>query len=118
MNLTMSKPGLRRLFLLLTWCLFFAPFAPAQFSDLDKYGGAKALKCAKATRWFHTQEIGNRWWLCDPLGNVFFANMMSEVNPSATQAPYSTVVATKYGNNLVWATQTNYRLQSLGFNSL
>jgi hypothetical protein len=117
MKMAMSKPGVRRCVLLLEWSLFFAPFAAAQSSDLDKYGGAKTLSCAKATGWFHTQKIGNRWWLCTPLGNVFYAQMVNGVTPNID----STLIAkisSKYGGSIPWTTPTNTQLQSWNFNSL
>jgi hypothetical protein len=117
MNLAMSKPGVRRCVLLLAWWLFFGPFAAAQSSDVDKYGGAKALKCAKATGWFHTEKIGNHWWLCTPLGNVFFMNSVDFV--IGPDNIYNNTVTAKYGSLVpVWTEGTNLRLQSWGFNGL
>jgi hypothetical protein len=112
MKLAMSKPGARRCVLLLACCLFFASFAAAQSSDLDKYGGAKTLECAKATGWFHTQKIGNRWWLCDPLGNVFFFQSVDFVQYTSNDtATYGSLIPT-------WAEEENLRLQGWGFNGL
>jgi hypothetical protein len=104
MNLAMSKPGVRRCVLLLAWCLFFAPFAAAQSSVLDKYGGAKALKCAKATGWFHTEKINSHWWLCTSLGNAFYSLGVQQAAGSI------------HGN---WdPANVNRRLQSWGFNTV
>jgi len=126
MTLTMSKPGVRRCVLLLAWCLFFAPkatdevrgtlpvrspdeypFAAAQSSNLDKYGGAEALKCAKATGWFHTEKIGSHWWLCTPLGNAFYPEGVEEA-PAAVRGNFDpTGVA-----------GVNARMKSWGFNMI
>jgi hypothetical protein len=38
----------------------------------DKYGGLLAIRCRNATGWFHTEKLGNRWWLCTPDGHGFF----------------------------------------------
>jgi hypothetical protein len=111
-NMEMSRPRVRRYLLLLAWCLLFAPFAAAQSSDLDKYGGAKALKCAKATGWFHTQKIGTRWWLCDPLGNVFFFQSVDFIS-------YISNDSVRYGSIIpAWAEQELLRLEGWGFNGV
>lgn len=39
----------------------------------DAYGGWKQIKF-DATGFFHTHYNGKRWYLVDPLGNVFFSN--------------------------------------------
>jgi agarase len=46
------------------------PEAPVR-SDLDSYGGWLGLK-GKATGFFHTEQLGGRWWLITPEGNAFF----------------------------------------------
>lgn len=116
MSLAISKLSVHRWVLLLAWFLFFAPFAAAQSSDLDKYGGAKTLKCTKATGWFHTQKIGNRWWLCTPLGNAFFANGVEDVLQG--DSTYSSVILGKYGSYMTAGWKANERIQSWGFNTL
>jgi hypothetical protein len=116
MNPAMSKSAVHRCLLLLAWCLVFAPFAAAQSSDLDKYGGTKALKCAKATGWFHTEKIASQWWLCTPPGNVFFMNGIEGVN-LGVDTTYYNLVQTKYAG-MPWTFETNLRLRSWGFNTL
>lgn len=39
--------------------------------DLDQYGGWTGLKGEK-TGFFHTEQIGNRWWFVTPEGNVYY----------------------------------------------
>jgi hypothetical protein len=41
-------------------------------AELDRYGGNTALK-GKATGWFHTEQIGGRWFFITPEGNAFFS---------------------------------------------
>src|ERR1700722_16466510 len=117
MKLAMSKPGMRLSVLLLGCYLFFAPFAAAQSSDVDKYGGTKMLKCAQATGWFHTEKINNRWWLCTPLGNAFYAQMMIGVQP-AMDSTLIAKIASKYPTTTAWTIAANTQLLSWGFNSL
>ena len=113
----MSKTHARRYLFLLAWLFSFAPFASPQSPDLDKYGGVKNLKCAKATGWFHTQKIGNRWWLCTPLGNVFYAQMMNGVAGNGDSTIQSTI-ARKYPTTAAWTIAANARLENWNFNSL
>jgi hypothetical protein len=116
MNVAMSKVRALACVPLLTWLLFFSPLANAQSAELDKYGGAKALKCAKATGWFHTEKIGSQWWLCTPLGNAFFMNGMEQV--IGGDNTYSAAMQRKYGSTQSWTQATNRRLLAWGFNAL
>jgi hypothetical protein len=38
--------------------------------EMDQYGGWKKIK-GRATGYFHTEKIGNRWWIITPEGNSF-----------------------------------------------
>ena len=79
---------------------------------LDQYGGRTDITCT-ATGEVHTQKIGNRWWLCTPLGNVFFMTGVEEViGPDST---YNTVALAKYGTTDMWTIQTNSAVAILGF---
>jgi hypothetical protein len=42
-------------------------------SGWDKYGGWAAGRSLKATGFFRTQKVGNKWWLVDPDGHLFFS---------------------------------------------
>ena len=41
--------------------------------DWDKYGGWAAGPQLKATGFFRTEKVGNKWWLVDPDGRLFFS---------------------------------------------
>ena len=41
--------------------------------DWDKYGGGTAGPQLKATGFFRTQKVGDKWWLVDPDGHLFFS---------------------------------------------
>src|SRR4030095_5282233 len=101
----------------LALAFFSAPPATGQSTGLDKYGGAKSLKCAHATGWFHTEKISNRWWLCTPLGNAFYALMMNGVTPNV-DSTYTAAIARKYGSTMAWTIEANTRLLSWNFNTL
>ncbi len=47
------------------------PYEGATRDDLDEYGGWTGLQ-GTATGFFHTEQVGGRWWLVTPAGNVFF----------------------------------------------
>lgn len=103
---------MKKLFLLtalLISCTAFPSTAKAQ--SLDAYGGRTDITCT-ATGWFHTQKIATRWWLCDPLGNVFFY-----INVDAVVMPSN--AATKYGSIVPKAVEEeNLRLKGWGFNGV
>lgn len=48
------------------------PYAGVPRDDIDEFGGWLGLQ-GKATGFFHTEKIGNRWWLVTPKGNAYFA---------------------------------------------
>jgi hypothetical protein len=82
---------------------------------LDQYGGRTDIPCTP-TGWFHTQKIGNRWWLCTPLGNVFYAQMMNGV--IAQDSTTTAKIASKYGSTPTWTIAANTQIKSWNFNSL
>lgn len=46
--------------------------AAAQRNVLDQYGGITAIRCTGGAKpHFYPEQIGNRWWICDPAGNGF-----------------------------------------------
>ncbi len=42
--------------------------------DWDKYGGCATGPQLKATGFFRTQKVGDKWWLVDPDGHLFFSH--------------------------------------------
>ncbi|MCX6924844.1 MAG: beta-galactosidase, partial [Verrucomicrobia bacterium] len=43
-------------------------------TDWDKYGGWAAGPQLKATGFFRTERVGDKWWLVDPAGHQFFSH--------------------------------------------
>jgi hypothetical protein len=41
--------------------------------DLDRYGGRLDVHGLQQSGWFHTQRLGDRWWLVTPDGHAFFS---------------------------------------------
>jgi len=63
--------------------LFALVAAPAQ-AQYDTYGGWTKLK-GKKTGFFHTEQIGGRWWLVTPEGNAFFLKGVASVDGAAAE---------------------------------
>lgn len=53
---------------------------PSEF-DYCKYGGYCSTQ-AKATGFFHTQLIDEKWWLVDPEGHLFFSTGINAITPT------------------------------------
>ncbi len=52
---------------------------PCGIPDADMYGGwAKGPKL-KATGHFRTEKVDGKWWLVDPLGNLFFSHGVDHI---------------------------------------
>src|SRR2546427_5186024 len=77
---------------------------PLKIWVVDQYGGRTDIKCAQATGWFHTEKINSRWWLCTPLGNVFYS--------------LGTENAPGYIHGTFGPADVNRRMQSWGFNTV
>ncbi len=78
----------------------------------------------KATRFFHVEQVGGRWWVIDPGGRSFYAVGTDHANFGAHwceklgYAPYSRNVQARYGSEQKWAQSTLKRLKAWGFNTL
>lgn len=94
----------------------------ASAAEYDRYGGWTKLKGTK-TGFFHTQEIGGRWWLVSPEGNAFFSKGVCHVDyqgdmaPKLGYSPYNRAVAAKYKTADRWAKETVKRLRGWGLNT-
>jgi len=104
-------------------CFNQIPLLAAQSEGFDRYGGWTGIK-GEATGCFHTQKIGNRWWIITPEGNVFFATVMSGVRFSgipetgSKKRPYKETCLRKYANETMWAEASIRRLIEWGFNTI
>src|ERR1017187_3608921 len=95
--------------------------------QLDAYGGTTSVRCPNGPApHFYTQEIGNRWWLCDPFGNGFFLKGVYDVVPNTNSNSLATKSAaplsSPYWQSAIgsstanWALEQLRRLQLWGFN--
>ena len=81
---------------------------------LDEFGGLSSRK-SKATGFFHTTKIGDRWWLVDPAGALFLNKSIVSVSTMPTDSGRA-ALKTKFGNESQWAAQTVALLREHGFN--
>jgi hypothetical protein len=119
------KLPMRKIFavLLVVVSLVTGRLTKAKAADLDVYGGTPGLQCRKGkAAHFYTEKGGNRWWLCDPLGNGFFLKGVYDVSPNVNNAQDS-FIQSKYAGPLSnwmanWALEQARRLQLWGFNTM
>jgi hypothetical protein len=84
---------------------------------MDLYGGRVDEKGDRATGFFYTEKIGNRWWLIDPDGNHYFNIGLNSVRPGQTVTE-TTAFQEKYGTEDNWKQPTADFLWSIGFSCL
>lgn len=92
------------------------PNLSRQNIPLTPYGGLQPLR-RKATGFFRTEKIGNRWWLIDPDGGRFINKGVASVRTTPTSAG-SLALERKFGDTAKWATQTKQLLKTHGFNGV
>lgn len=91
-------------------------FTPAPLVQLSRYGGWSARR-VEATGFFHTVQVGGRWWLVDPEGYLFISVGLCSVSREGVDKDLS-VADRVFGNVSNWALQTAGLLRGRGFNSL
>lgn len=98
---------------------------PSQTEKLDKYGGSPRLHCANKTGHFILSKIDNRWWFCDPDGNVFVAMSVGNIEPNGRArkdcngAETFPIYISKYGDaTFNWGSDTLKRMTAWGFNTV
>jgi hypothetical protein len=83
---------------------------------LSRYGGLTSRR-EKATGFFHTAKVRDRWWLIDPEGCLFLHRGVTSVTRLNT-AGASAAFAQKYQTAEGWAESTTTLLRDHGFNGL
>jgi Beta-galactosidase len=85
---------------------------------LDPYGGLRALR-GEATGFFHTEQIGDRWWLVTPEGHAYWSLGMDVLMLLEHWAPeHVAYCQQRYGSEEAFARHNVARCRALGFNSL
>jgi hypothetical protein len=64
------------------WYLLLATLVAPLWAQYDTYGGWLQIKAHK-TGFFHVEQIGGRWWLVTPEGNVFLAKGVESIDLGA-----------------------------------
>jgi hypothetical protein len=99
-----------------------AAMKPVSFPEYRALRQTKII--GRATGFFHTEKIGDTWWLIDPQGRIFYIIGTDHVNyyvmwcEALGYAPYHNNCQKKYGSVQAWADSAAKRLLSWGFNSL
>jgi hypothetical protein len=82
-------------------------------SGLTSFGGLAGRK-DKATGFFHTAKLNDRWWLVDPDGCLTLYRGVAGVGPLETSGARA-VFQAKFGSMTNWAMQTTALLREHGF---
>lgn len=92
-----------------------ARFPPLAKAELDRFGGWKKVK-GRATGFFHTEKIGDRWWLITPEGHGFIVAGVIHIAPRLDSS-YMTNIKRRYQNLEKWGSFLSRRLADWGFNT-
>jgi hypothetical protein len=88
-------------------------FKPSDKQAFNIYGSDPSRK-SKATGFFRTEKIKDRWWIIDPLGFAGLNVVVNSINRG--QSPRSKqVFEEKFKSVENWSAQTTVYLQELGF---
>ncbi len=83
---------------------------------VDEYGGWK-VKAADPTGFFRTMKLDGRWWMADPLGNLFLSRGIAEFAPGRSERQKRDF-ARRFGSDDAWARSEVPFLKENGFNTL
>jgi hypothetical protein len=82
-----------------------------------RFGGIGPADAGRATGFFHTARIGDRWWLIDPEGRRFIHQGITSVRTIPTAAANAALMQ-RFGAPDAWAGKTAAFLHEHGFNGL
>ena len=85
-------------------------------TDLSRYGGWTARK-TRASGFFRTDKVADRWWLVDPEGCLFLHKGVASVRTTDTPGA-NAALAARFGSVTNWAVGTTGLLRANGFNGL
>jgi len=89
------------------------PVADKPDSHQDKYGGRTDHKTA-ATGYFYVQQIDGRWWMVDPLGNLYLHNAIVDLHPGPSDRNKAALKATFKDSSAEWMARTHELLLQNG----
>ncbi len=88
---------------------------PATAPKLSPYGGWAGHTATK-TGFFHTQKVGDRWWMVDPDGYLFLSVGLNSVSVSQTPVAKGHE-KDAFQTHANWAQKTVELMQANGFNT-
>ena len=91
-------------------------FTPGEDPATDKYGGWK-VSSLTATGFFRTQQIGGRWWMITPEGNLYICKGVAVFSAGGSDRQQAKLQE-KFGSTSEWARQETSMLKARGFNGL
>ena len=91
-------------------------FTPAADPEVDQYGGWTIMNLGNADGFFRVQQAVGRWWLVDPLGNIFLSKGLAVFSPGSS-ARQKQNVTDKFGSEYNWAKAEATFIREQGFNS-
>jgi hypothetical protein len=89
-------------------------FNPVAEDNLTKYGSNPDIR-RKATGFFYTEKIGDRWWIVDPEGFAGINAGVNGVRPGKSERNI-TALTDKFGSLESWADTTQTEIASIYFN--
>lgn len=92
-------------------------FKPSQDPEVDEYGGWKIKAESAPDGFFRVRKINGRWWMIDPLGNLFLSKAVAVFSPGGSERQQAALKA-QFGTNSSWAASESQMLRDNGFNSL
>ena len=88
--------------------------------DVSRYGGVLSAEKQKATGYYYTTKIGDRWWAVDPLGNLMHIHGTSHLKYAyiSTSEAQKEAALRVFGSYEKWAiAATRWAKNDLGFNA-
>jgi hypothetical protein len=89
-------------------------FKQVKNPEFSIYGGDKTQQ-HKATGFFYTQKIGNRWWLIDPSGCAYISSAVNSVRQGKSPKNMAAFAKT-FGTSQKWVADFSNILKDLAFN--
>ena len=78
-------------------------FAPKADPELDEYGGWIGTNVGNPDGFFRVRKIDGRWWMIDPVGNLFLAKSVASFVPGGSDRQKAACKA-QFGDTAGWAT--------------
>ncbi len=91
-------------------------FKPEDDPQTDVYGGWTIMNLGNPDGYFRVQKAVGRWWLVDPLGNIFLSKGLAVLSPGSSERQKANIQE-KFGSNTNWAKSETSFVREQGFNT-